>query len=220
MLVEKTLGKRHGLTCVSTLAEATEALGSASFDVLLLDVMLPDGDGFQFCARARAEGKLETTSVIFLTGKSELSEKLMGFSLGAEDYIVKPFEPLELKARVEARVRSRRTGVESARRMELENLRIDLGTQKILKKDGSSSWQEIDFTPREFSVLVYLARKPDQVYSRNSIIDAVWGPNVHVFDRTIDTHLCNIRKKLSDTEYMVESVHGVGYRLKQRKEAA
>jgi len=212
VVVSGVLARNHSLVCVSTLKEASEQIAKAAFDLLILDVNLPDGDGFHFCANLRADPITEKIPVIFLSSRTATADAVLGFSLGAEDYIVKPFDQFEFRARVEARLRKLHERRLAENVLSKHRLRIDLDQRRVVILDPSGE-RPIDLTPLEFKLLHHLFRHADHVFSRDQVIDAVWGDAVHVIDRTVDMHVSKLRKKLSGTGFTIKSVHGVGYRF-------
>src|SRR5262249_39267670 len=159
----------------------------------LLDVNLPDGDGLTYFAKLRTQPHTSETPVVFVTSSGETPKEVMGFSLGAEDYIVKPIDPPRLKARIEARLRQ--IGEKAARDLTLQkgDLKLSVSHQRvILVRDGKDI--QIDLTPVEFKLLFHLLRHEDQVFSREQLLIAVWGDSAEVFDRTVDMHVSNLRK--------------------------
>jgi DNA-binding response OmpR family regulator len=206
------LGKQHTVVVAGTLEKARQEIERGHFDLLLLDVDLPDGNGFRFFAQLRGEEKTKSLPVIFLTMKSEAPDEIMGFSLGAEDYISKPVDPAKVRARIEARLKKLVDRRQSDALLLKEDLKLDLTTQRAFVTTTAGS-TPIDLTPQEFKVLSYFMRHEDHVLSRNQLIDAVWNNQVNVVDRTVDMHVSNIRKKISASAYTIKSVHGVGYRF-------
>lgn len=212
-LVCRTFGPSVQIEWVKSLGEATRALRDREFDLVLLDVQLPDGDGYQFCSLLQTEERWRNVPVIMLTSRSSISDRVMAFSVGAEDFLAKPFDSLELKARVEARLRKKEMRSLASDVVVCSDLEINKRTQKVnLNANGSS--QEIDLTPREFKILLLLASKPNAVVSRDEILRTVWGENIHVYPRSVDTHVSKLRKKLGPKAELVVSVHGSGYRFK------
>lgn len=199
------------LTFVTTLSEAKLVLKTKRFDLCLLDVMLPDGDGFSFCASLRNESSLAQLPLFFLTGRSSTSDKIQAFQLGADDYITKPFDPGELKARVNARLRNGRLQNSSDRGPTTGNLKVVVPTQRVYieKEDGASIL--IDLSPIEFRILHYFIRHEDHVISRRQLLDSVWGMNLNVNDRTVDTHVSHLRKKLVGASHQIKAIKGAGY---------
>ncbi len=170
------------------------------FDLLLLDVMLPDGDGF---ALAQALAPLEIP-VIFLTAKADLSDRLRGFDLGAVDYVVKPFEILELLARIKSTLR-RSGGL--PRQTELHGLTIRFDEHRVFK-----AGREVALTPTEYQLLETLARNQNIAMSREKLLELAWGYGFEGDTRTVDVHITKLRKKLG-LEDAIRTVYKVGYRL-------
>jgi DNA-binding response OmpR family regulator len=212
LILRQALEPEHAIAGCHCLAEARTALSKRSFDLILLDVVLPDGDGFEFFDELKKLGHFQSVPVLFVTGKTSVSDQVMGYSLGAEDYIVKPINPLILRARVNSKVLKYQKFREDNEAFALGPLRFDLAKQRISVSAESGNTQ-IETTSLEFKLLLYFARREEQIFSRDQLITAIWGENVHVMDRTIDTHICHLRGKLKGSLYTLEAVHGAGYRL-------
>lgn len=212
-LVRRALEECAEVQIAPSQETALATLREQDFDLLIVDVSLPDGDGFGLCATLLAEQKRARPRILFLTGKGELADKLTGFSVGGDDYLVKPVDPLELRARVQAQLRHCRDAALQANHMRAGNLVVDLGSHRVAVADGS-----VDLTPTEFKLLLQLLRHESQVFSREQLLDGLSGGKVHVTDRTIDAHLCRLRKKLAahDCTHSVEPVYGVGYRFSRK----
>ena len=211
-IISSALEKIHTVVKAGTLAEAENKLKEHEISLVLLDVHLPDGDGFKFCATIKNADSTRHIPVIFITSRSDVPDKVMGFSLGADDYVAKPFHVAELRARIEAKLKQ----LEDRRERELilrkGDLKISIPLQRVfvLKNEQESS---IDLTPLKFKILFHFAQHEDHVFSRDQLIDAIWGENLNVIDRTVDMHVSNIRKKLAASVFTIKSVHGVGYRF-------
>ena len=178
-------------------------------DLVLLDVMMPVMDGWGVCRAIRAESQ---TPVIMLTAKGETDDKVTGLKAGADDYITKPFEMKEVLARIEAVLR-RSTGVSSdkkARRLVFDNLIIDMDAFE-LTVDG----KKVDIPPKEMELLFYLASSPNRVYTRNQLLDEVWGFDYFGDSRTVDVHVKRLREKLEGVsqQWCLKTVWGVGYKF-------
>jgi len=206
---------RVGLTqagyVVETAATGSEALASlrrAPADLILLDVMLPDISGTELCSRIRADQRLATVPIIMLTAKSEEIDRVVGLEVGADDYVTKPFSPRELALRVRAVLRRRAPSGERARVVEHGALRIDPESHR-----ASVAGREIVLTAKEFQLLLALMTRPGRVMTRERLLDEVWGSDITVTSRTIDTHLKRLREKLGEAGPLVETVRGVGYRF-------
>jgi len=170
----------------------------------VLDVMMPGTDGLDVLRRLRT---ISDVYVILLTARSEEVDKLVGLSVGADDYVTKPFSPRELVARVRAVLRrsEKRGGDDDVIR--IADLVIDLPRMRVAR-----GGEAIDLTPTEFQIVAALARHPGRVFTRAQLLDAVRGSAAEAFDRAIDSHIKNIRRKLGPTQF-IESVYGIGYRL-------
>ena len=181
-----------------------------SYDLIVLDLMLPKLSGLEFIKEYRLEFN---TPVIMLTARITEIDIVKGLDLGADDYVTKPFSPRELVSRVKAVFRriEKQNLFAERKSIQIKNLNIDIDLQKVKIND-----KKIDLTPKEFEILKNLCSYPGKIYSRQEIIDTSFGMDFDGFDRTIDTHIANLRKKLriADNHYeYIESVYGLGYRL-------
>ena len=178
-------------------------------DLVLLDVMMPVMDGWAVCKAIRAEGK---TPVIMLTAKSETDDKVAGLKSGADDYITKPFEMKEVLARIEAVLRRADcvTPEKQTRRLVFDKLVIDMDAFE-LTVDG----KKVDIPPKEMELLFYLASSPNRVYTRNQLLDEVWGFDYFGDSRTVDVHIKRLRDKLDgiSENWTLKTVWGVGYKF-------
>ena len=178
-------------------------------DLVLLDVMMPVMDGWAVCKAIRAEG---STPVIMLTAKSETDDKVAGLKSGADDYITKPFEMKEVLARIHAVLRraDRVTGEKQSRRLVFDKLVIDMDAFE-LTVDG----KKVDIPPKEMELLFYLASSPNRVYTRNQLLDEVWGFDYFGDSRTVDVHVKRLRDKLDGVseKWTLKTVWGVGYKF-------
>lgn len=178
------------------------------FDLILLDIELPDGSGVDFCSEIQSLN----VPVFFLTSHEALADKVLGFSAGADDYITKPFALLELKARVEAKLKKTDALKRASDVLKWEELTINKLRQEVrILKDGQ--YEKIELTALEFKLLMYFANKPLQVIPRDELLDKLWGHDVHVYARSVDTHVSKLRKKLDSVSHVIESVHGSGYKF-------
>jgi phosphate regulon transcriptional regulator PhoB len=192
--------------------EGLEALRRNPPDLLLLDIMLPDEDGFSICRRLRADERLKALPVVFLTAKGEEVDRIVGLEIGADDYVVKPFSPRELVARVKAVLRRQtRAATEKEESVEIRGLKLDSRTQ-----DVSVRGQRVELSTLEFKLLYFLASHPRQIFSRERLLDEVWGRDTSVTLRTVDVHIRRLREKIEsqpeNPEY-IGTVRGAGYRF-------
>ena len=209
-MVQSGLSAIAQIHWVDTVAKAKEALENENFDLYILDMELPDGKGVDLCSSIQR--KATSSSIFFLTSHTELSDKIFGFAAGADDYITKPFEPLELKARVEAAFRKKVLVEKQSTFLEWEQIQINTLTQEVKIKENGH-WTPIELTSLEYKLLMYFAARPNHVVSRDDILDEIWGKDVHVYPRSVDTHVSKLRKKLATMSGLVDSVHGTGYRF-------
>lgn len=220
MIVQATLDPLAKVTCCSTSAQAWDLLKTETFSLIILDVMLPDEDGFQLCAKLRQNELHRDVPVFFLTGKTKPADKVLGFSLGADDYITKPLEPQEFLARVGAKLKKIDAANDREAKFVQGPFQVDMEAQRVTIQIPGGDVLEPQLTPIEFKLLVHLLKHQDHVFSREQILKAVWGRNVHVTDRTVDTHMSTLRKKLGPYKDSVASVPRVGYRFTLPKNKA
>ncbi len=204
---------RAELIFASTVAEGLKLIRSNSYSLILLDIGLPDGTGYSLCHEVQNDSALAQTPVIFLTGKLGPEDAVAAFSMGADDFITKPFNPLAFRARIEGRLQKARDRRDSAETIELGNLRVELTKMKATLGNGQKA-RELSLTPTEFKILYQFFRKPEFIYSRDRILDLVWGSGADVVDRTIDTHISSLRKKIRGSGILIEPVLNEGYCLK------
>jgi two-component system, OmpR family, phosphate regulon response regulator PhoB len=188
--------------------DAIDKLRRAAPDLAVLDLMLPDMPGTEVCRFIRTRPELADVLVLMLTAKGEEVDRIVGFELGADDYVTKPFSPRELVLRVRALLR-RRAGAGGERNLlERDAIRVDLDRHRCFVEG-----EEIGLTAKEFQLLATLMRKPGRVLTRERLLDEIWGSDVTVTMRTIDTHLKRLREKLGKGGDLIETVRGVGYRF-------
>ncbi|OPX27284.1 MAG: hypothetical protein B1H05_00935 [Candidatus Cloacimonas sp. 4484_140] len=181
-------------------------------DLVILDLMLPSIDGLEVCRRIRSSNeKISTMPIIMLTAKGSEVDKIVGLEMGADDYIVKPFSPRELIARVKAVLRRTTAKNEmNGKIIKISSLTIDADRYEAMINN-----EKIELTTTEFNILLILASKPGWVFSRNKLLDMLWGEDKIVLDRTIDVHIQKLRKKLGQLGDHIKSVHGVGYKFEK-----
>ncbi|MBK9294740.1 MAG: response regulator transcription factor [Oligoflexia bacterium] len=216
-LVTGALGSMGvNLKWARNLNQAAQFIEDEQFDLILLDVMLPDGDGFKFLPVISNAGHAKNTPVIFLTSKDSLSDKVLGLSLGADDYIVKPFEPLELKARVETRLKKYETLKKQMQILTKGELELNLASQRAFDC-SSGEKKDLALTPLEFKILVTLASNEEFVFSREQLLDRIWGNTTYLTDRCVDTHIYSLRKKLGNLSNCIQAIYGEGYRFSPKR---
>jgi two-component system phosphate regulon response regulator PhoB len=196
----------------TTLSDSRIRLRRKKYDLMILDLGLPDGDGFQLLTELSTDPSLKDMPVIVLSGKTETSTKVIAFSIGAEDFVSKPFDPLELKARVAAKLKKAERLSDKHQSLHVGDLQIDVHKQKVMINSGPSQIT-VDLTSLEFRLLLTMARAPERVFSRDHLLNEVWGENLSVTDRTVDTHIGHLRKKLAPSASRIDTVIGSGYRF-------
>jgi two-component system phosphate regulon response regulator PhoB len=181
--------------------------------LVILDLMLPGMDGKDVCRSLKSNPLTRLIPVLMLTARAEEVDRIIGFELGADDYVTKPFSPRELVLRVRAILRRRETDRESEKFIQIGDLLIDIeGHHASVKK------MPIQLTSTEFKLLVELASKRGRVQTRTSLLDRVWGYTYEGYDRTVDTHIRHLREKLGDLGEYIETLRGVGYRFRAENE--
>lgn len=212
LIIQSALNEDYELTMATTGQEAFQALEQKNFDLILLDIILPDQDGYQICAMLRGNEKTTNVPIIFVTSKESIPDKVMGFSLGGDDYVTKPFDILELKARISAKIRNSNNESEEKNIVTRGQIEINVPCQRVYIIEDQQK-VPIDFTSTEFNLLLFMTNHLDHVLNRTQILDAVWGDSLNVTERTVDTHVSKVRKKLRSCSHYIESVHGSGYRF-------
>jgi DNA-binding response OmpR family regulator len=200
-----------------SLGAGRERLGSEPFDALVLDLMLPDGDGLELCRELRAQPRTRHLPLLMLTARGEPLDRIVGLELGADDYLGKPFEPRELLARVKALLRRAAPQPAGDEVLRFGRLEIDLGA-RMARLDG----KPCDLTSHQFDLLVVLAQSPGRVLSRDQIMDALKGHPLEAFDRSIDVHISRIRAVIEDdpkAPRRVLTVRGAGYVFAKKQDA-
>ena len=198
------------LTIACTIEEAERTIKDRTFSLFIIDVVLPDGDGIEFLAKLRERPVYRLTPTIILSSKAELTTKVTAFSVGADDYITKPFNNLEFKARVGGCLR--RIQLEMASQENFVSGPFRFETQKqVVRVESQRS--PLSLTPLEFRIFFQLARRPEVILSRNQILDQVWGNEVTLNDRTVDSHIYTLRKKLGTLSGCIQAVPREGYRF-------
>ena len=211
ILVKASLsGDGLQVVCASSGAEALECLKTRTFQIILLDVNLPDTTGFELCSKIQSDKKHADVPIMFLTGMNDIPNKVTAFALGAEDFITKPFNPLELKARVSAKLNKLRKKTENEGSIRIANLHISAIHQKAYETHDTAE-TDLGLTTLEFKLLFHMARADGRVFTREQLLNSIWGDKVYVMDRVVDTHVCTLRKKMGASGHLVESVTGVGY---------
>jgi len=199
----------YDVTQAATVADAKAALTDVDFDLFVLDVMLPDGDGYSFCEHLRQDG--HTGMVLMLTARSLEEDLVRGFDAGADDYVAKPYRLRELLVRVRALLRRRGHKPADANRVVIGDIEVDR-ERRVVTKAGA----EVSLTKTEYDLWCLLVDNASRVLPRDAILDQVWGKDVSVEVRTVDNFISSLKKKLDkkrDARFRIQTVRGVGYRL-------
>jgi DNA-binding response OmpR family regulator len=185
-----------------------KSLAGTTPDLVVLDLMLPDADGIDVCKDLKRDARTSRVPVVMLTARGEEFDRVLGLEIGADDYITKPFSPKELVARVKAVLRrSEQRGADAVIELS-QGVVIDPNRYEV-----TVSGRKADLTTTEFKILSILAERPGWVFSRDEILNRLWGDEKAVIDRTVDVHVTNLRKKLGRAGRIIENVRGVGYKL-------
>jgi DNA-binding response OmpR family regulator len=188
--------------------EALNLMKQVTVAMVILDVMLPKMDGWTVCREIR---KTSDIPIIMLSARGEEYDKLFGFELGVDDYLVKPFSPRELLARIKAifaRSDMKKELIPEANRIQIEALTIDFDSRNVYLRD-----QQISLTPKEYDLLSFLIKNQNKVFSRAQLLDLVWGYDFYGDDRTVDTHIKTLRERLKEYRHWIVTVWGIGYKF-------
>lgn len=195
-------------------ADALQRAIATPPDLILLDLMLPEVDGLVVCRLLKSDPRTKNVPIVMLTAKIEEEDRVKGLELGADDYIPKPFSPREVVLRVAAVLRRLTAGheKEETEKIHTHGITIDLDKHQVLTEDAP-----IELTATEFKLITLFARSPGRVFTRELLMDIVWGQEYYGIDRTVDTHVSRLRRKLGNLGRQIETVHGVGYRFREEK---
>ncbi|NLK21470.1 MAG: response regulator transcription factor [Epulopiscium sp.] len=189
--------------------KAVHTFSSFAPHLVLLDIMLPEIDGYDVCKEIR---KISNIPIIMLTAKGETFDKVLGLELGADDYIVKPFEPKELVARVKAVLRRFEHKEDNSTKIVIPNLTVDIGNYSV-----TYHGKQMELPPKELELLYFLVSNPNRVFTREQLLDRIWGYDYMGDTRTVDVHIKRIREKLNNNEkWSIKTVWGVGYKFEMQ----
>ena len=200
----------HEVLLAATAAEGLHQSRDGRPDLVLLDLMLPDMSGTEVCRAIKSDPITRQTRVVIVTAKGEEADRVVGFELGADDYVVKPFSVREMLLRVQAILRRGVDEQTAPRALEFGKLRIDRDAHRVVV-----GGEEVPLTSLEFRLLVTLLERKNRVLSRSVLLNDVWGIEAEIASRTVDTHVKRLREKLGDAGQYVETVRGVGYRFSE-----
>lgn len=217
MVADYLRGSGYEVAVAGSLAEGREAIATGTHDALVLDLMLPDGDGLDLCRELRGNARTRQLPLLMLTARGEPMDRIVGLEMGADDYLPKPFEPRELLARVKALLRRAAPAPAGDELLRFGRLEIDLG-ERAARLDG----KVCDLTSHQFDLLVVMAQSPGRVLSRDQIMDLLKGHPMEAFDRSIDVHISRIRAVIEDdpkNPRRVLTVRGAGYVFAKKQDA-
>jgi len=203
---------------VLTASNGKEALAHAAMnpDVIILDIMMPEINGFEVCKQLKNNPATSGIPVIFLTAKENEIDEILGLEIGADDYISKPISPRKVLARIKSVIRrsqnEKQVQTISDDNIKFKNLEIDTASHSVKIKE-----REIFFPKKEFQLLHFLLANRGKVYSREILLNRIWGENIYVVDRTVDVHVAKVREKLGEYAEYIETIKGLGYRFKDAK---
>jgi len=217
MVADYLRGHQFEVDLAGSLAAGRERLARQSYAALVLDLMLPDGDGLELTRELRADARTRRLPLLMLTARGEAMDRIVGLELGADDYLPKPFEPRELLARIKALLRRAQPDAGDSEVLAFGRLEVDLGARQA-RLDGAAC----DLTSHQFDLLAVLARNPGRVLSRDRIMDTLKGHPMEAFDRSIDVHISRIRAVIEDDPKeprRVLTVRGAGYLFARSQDA-
>jgi len=206
--------EKAGLQCTVTITgeESLEILDKEPVDLVILDIMLPEMDGLQVCKQIKQGKKLSAVPIIMLTAKGEEVDRIVGFELGVDDYVVKPFSPRELVLRVKAILKRKEAPEVAKDILDADKLVVDITRHKV-----TVDKKEIELTPMEFKLLVTLMQRKGKAQSRDKLLEDIWDIAADVTTRTIDTHIKRLRQKLGKAGKFIETIRGLGYRFSEEE---
>lgn len=206
--------EKTGFQCTAAITgeEALEILDKEPVDLIILDIMLPEMDGLQVCKQIKQDRKFSTVPIIMLTAKGEEVDRIVGFELGADDYVVKPFSPRELVLRVKAILARKNPQEVTKNILGAGELVVDVSRHKV-----TADKKGIKLTLMEFKLLVTLMQKKGKAQSRDKLLEDIWDIAADVTTRTIDTHIKRLRQKLGRSGKFIETIRGIGYRFSEEE---
>ncbi len=211
-LVQNSVGSKYSMDFVDSIQAARQKLRESTYDLILLDVGLPDGSGFDFCREIQQLPHLAEVPVVFLTARESVSDKILGFTLGADDYVTKPFDPIELMARIDSKIVKYSRMKLRSNSFQCGPARFDLNLQCVFMTIDQVE-TNVSVTPTEYKLFLKLAQNAHQAVSRKDLKELIWK-DAEVDDRNVDKHISSLRKKLGRFEKCICSSSGVGYVFK------
>ena len=218
IMVESLLSSICYLKIVDTTVKAEEEINKKLPDLIIADIGLPGENGFQFCARIRSNEKFNDIPFIFFTSNNQPSDEVMGLKLGADDYLKKPIDHAVFTARVTSILRKKQDRQNTEKILQVGELSINFSKQKaFIVSEADNSSTDLGLTYSEFRILVVLAENQGFLFSRETLLSKIWGDDISVSDRTIDTHIYKLRRKLGKLSWLISTTSGVGYKFDQNK---
>ena len=209
-LLSYTLGKEgYSILVALNGSQGKELATSSNPDLIILDLMLPGIDGLELCRMLRKEQKTASIPIIMLTAKGEEIDKVLGLEMGADDYVTKPFSVREIVARVKARLRRTTKASQTVETCRFGSLKVDISTHEV-----TISGRHVKLSPLEFKLLKFFITHQERVYSRDQLLDHVWGDEAYVEPRTVDVHIRRLRGKIElEGTRLIKTIRGTGYRF-------
>lgn len=211
------LGDKYKFIQADSIESSEEKINTNTIDLVVADFNLIDGQGSELCASIKFNPQTKHIPFIFLTSSDDIEDKIIAYNAGADDFISKPFNTIELDLKIMARLKN---SVRSLSQIKNDGLLFNIEEQKLFALDENEAKTPIDLTPIEAKLIYNFLSNPHEIFSREQLIDKVWGSNIHVINRTIDKHISRIRKKLNATEYAIKARHGSGYILERKSQIA
>lgn len=205
------------LTWNQSIQQAIQTLDShkTDFDLVLLDLVLADGDGLTVLNHMQGSEELRDIPVLLLTSKEDLASKVSAFSMGADDYLTKPIHAAELWVRVETRLRKSILRKKPRDIIKRGNISINISLMRVTIQENGVN-RDGELTSKEFKILAYLMQNENRLFTRGQLVKAIWGKATHVIERTVDSHVCGLRRKLGNQAHYIENIPGAGYRFIDR----
>lgn len=212
LILSHALNAKYDLEFAPSAEVALVCLTKEKFDLILLDVSLPGLGGVEFCERVKMMPAYESTPIIFVSGYSAIPDRVKGLQAGADDYITKPYSVPELLARVETCLRRKSVQQDEKSFLKCGPLTLDFQKHSLISENETQPIS-VALTSTELKLLSYFFKKPNVIFTRAQIIEAVWEKEVHVLERTVDARVNSLRKKMGQYSNLLNSVHGIGYKL-------
>lgn len=212
LYLERILCTEFRVEKAASFNEAVALAANSKFDLLILDVNLGDENGFDLVVELKKNSSTQNSAILYLTSRGSVVDKMTGFSLGADDFIVKPVDQMELLARVKAILRRTLKGKIEDETYALAGVHLNWSTQKVHIKENDN-FIEVFLTLTEKKILRELMTKKGRIVSRERMIDVAWGDTISVIDRNVDAHIYSVRKKLKSHSMLIKTVSGIGYRF-------